>query len=84
MTVVTLYGKADCHLCEVAHAMLIELQADVAFELQEVDISMDPALAREYGTRIPVIEVDGTAVAELRVDRAFLRRLLAGPASTPQ
>ena len=29
------------------------------FELEEVDVSLDPALNREYGERIPVVALDG-------------------------
>lgn len=77
MTLVTLYGKAGCHLCEEARASVLALRDTFAFELEEVDVSLDPALAREYGERIPVVAIDGDEVAELVVDTEIVRARLA-------
>lgn len=46
------------------------------FELEQVDVSLDPVLNRNYGERIPVVEVDGTELCELCVDRASLEARL--------
>ena len=35
------------------------VRASEPFELEEVDVSLDPALNREYGERIPVVAVEG-------------------------
>ena len=43
------------------------------FELEEVDVSLDPVLHRDYGERIPVVDVDGEEAFELGVDAAALR-----------
>ena len=76
MTVVTLYGKPGCCLCDDAKAEIAAVRADRPFDLEEVDVSIDPALNRDYGERIPVVEVDGVEAFELRVERAELRDLL--------
>ncbi len=76
MTVVTLYGKPGCCLCDDAKAALEEVRLDRPFELREVDVTMDPALHREYGERIPVVEVPGAPPLELRVEVPELHRLL--------
>jgi glutaredoxin len=76
MTVLTLYGKPGCCLCDDAKAAIAAVRAERAFELREVDVSLDPALHREYGERIPVVEVDGEAAFELRVNPLELHRLL--------
>lgn len=69
MSVVTLYGRAGCHLCEEARAGLTELLATGAdFELREVDIEGDPELHRRMLESIPVVEVDGRQVCELFLD----------------
>ena len=73
---ITLYGKAGCCLCDEATAAVAEVRAEIPFELEEVDISVDPRLNREYGERIPVVEVDGEEAFELGVDAAALRNLL--------
>jgi glutaredoxin len=74
MTVVTLYGKPGCCLCDDAKAEIAAARAEREFELREVDVSLDPALNRDYGERIPVVEVDGEEAFELRVTAAELLR----------
>jgi glutaredoxin len=76
MTVLTLYGKPGCCLCDDARAAVDQVRGERPFELREVDVSLDPGLEREYGERIPVLDVDGVEAFELRVDPAELRRLL--------
>jgi glutaredoxin len=70
--VVTLYGKPGCHLCDDAREVVERVRAEHPFELREVDISLDPALFREYGERIPVLELDGEELFEFHVDEAVL------------
>ena len=76
MTTITLYGKPGCHLCEDARATLERVRAGHGFELEEVDVSLDPALHREYGERIPVLALDGEELFEYFVDEASLRERL--------
>ena len=76
MTVVTLYGKPGCHLCEDARAVIDRVRADHEFELKEVDITLDSGLFRAYGERIPVVAVDGVERFEFFVDPAELTRSL--------
>lgn len=72
MTQVTLYGKPGCCLCDDARAEVEAARAERDFELSEVDVSIDPRLWREYGERIPVVEIDGDEAFELHVNRAEL------------
>ena len=44
--------------------------------LEEVFIDGDDDLERDYGTRVPVVEVGGAEAFEYHVDPAALRRLL--------
>jgi glutaredoxin len=76
MTVVTLYGKPGCHLCEDAFQAIERVRRDRDFELKEVDITVDPGLNREYGERIPVVAVDGVERFEFFVDPAALAQAL--------
>ena len=73
---ITLYGKAGCCLCDEARAAVTEVRREIPFELEEVDISLDPRLHRRYGERIPVVAVDGEDAIELGVDAPALRELL--------
>jgi hypothetical protein len=73
---VVLYGKPGCHLCADARAEVLRVRAERAFELDEVDVSIDPGLNRRYGERIPVVTVDGEELFEHFVDADVLRRRL--------
>jgi hypothetical protein len=77
MTIVTLYTKPDCHLCDTAHEVLEGVREDFDFEIEQVDISRDRTLRKRYGVRIPVVAVDGIELFEHRVDDQALRLILA-------
>jgi hypothetical protein len=46
------------------------------FEVQQVDVTLDPVLYREYGERIPVLALDGEELFEFHVEEAVLLRRL--------
>ena len=77
MTVVTLYTRPGCHLCDEAREALLALRSELPpFELCEVDIETDPTLHARYLERIPVVEVGGEEVSELAFDpRPLLARI---------
>ncbi len=66
---ILLYSKPGCHLCEIAHTLLLGLQREFDLTIAETDISGDPALWEKYWDKIPVAVVDGrtTLVAPIRV-----------------
>lgn len=72
----TLYGKPGCHLCEEARTTLLRLARRYPLELQEVDITGDPALFRLYDIRIPVVVVDGAVELSAPLNERALRRAL--------
>jgi glutaredoxin len=76
MTLLTVYSKPDCHLCDEAMTVLERLQAELGFELDEQDISGDDALLRAYFERIPVIALDGEVLFEYFVEESLLRERL--------
>ena len=76
MTRVTLYGKAGCHLCDEAREAVEAVRAERGFQLEEVDVSLDPRLHARYGERIPVVAIDGRDELELGEDAADLRERL--------
>jgi glutaredoxin len=76
-TVVTLYGRPGCHLCDDALAVLERVRADAPFELRTVNIEDDDAVLRAYLERIPVVSVDGEEVYDFFVDEGDLRARLA-------
>ncbi len=73
----TLYQRDDCHLCDLALAVLAEARAP-AFESAWVDAA--PALEQRYGSRVPVLrdDRDGREL-DWPFDAAAVRAFLAGP-----
>jgi glutaredoxin len=77
MTVVVVYSRPGCHLCDRALAEIAALHDDgYRFELREVDVESEETLLRRMLERIPVVEVDGEVVSELVLDGAALRARL--------
>ena len=74
---VTLYGKAECCLCDEAMEVLHKVDAVVPFDLEKIDISAQPELLAEFGLKIPVIFVDGVQVFKYRVNEGRLVKLLS-------
>ena len=63
-----LYTRPGCHLCDIAREAIASLQQRLGFSFDEIDIEDDEELELEYGIRIPVVEVDGQELFEIRVD----------------
>jgi len=77
VTVLTVYSKPDCHLCAEAVEKLRALQAELGFELAELDITADDRLHRAYFDRIPVVCLDdGEELCEYFVEEAVVRERL--------
>ena len=77
MSVVTLYTRPGCHLCDEAREALLRVRSEAAFELHEIDIERDDELFKRYLERIPVVCLDGEELFSYEVDEAALRRRLA-------
>jgi glutaredoxin len=73
---VTVYSKPDCHLCDEAIATLQSLQGEFGFDLEELDITAEETIHRDYFDRIPVIEIDGEELCEYFVQEALVRERL--------
>jgi glutaredoxin len=74
---VTLYGAEGCHLCERARATVLEAQAELRFELEEIGIDGDEELEARYRELIPVLEIEGKQEFVYFVDPDALRVKLA-------
>ena len=77
MSVVVLYGRPGCCLCDEARAVLERVRAQQPFELIERDIERDYGLLRAYLERIPVVTLDGQELFDFVVDEALLREWLS-------
>ena len=76
MATLTLYGKPGCHLCHEARDAVKRVLLDRELALEEIDITLDPALFARFGERIPVLELDGEALFEFVVDEDLLKQRL--------
>ncbi len=73
----TLYSKPGCHLCDEMKAVVERVARDAGARVEEIDISADSALERQYGLEIPVLMVNGAKAAKYRVSEGELRKILA-------
>ena len=71
-----LYSASGCHLCERARSTVLEVQAELRFPFEEVDITGDPALETTYREFLPVVEIDGRRAFAYHVPAGALRREL--------
>ena len=70
----TVYIRPGCHLCEDMLAHLATLRAALGFTVEAVDINQDAALTEAYGTRVPVLHIDGVEICHYFLDEAALKR----------
>jgi Glutaredoxin-like domain (DUF836) len=79
----TLLSRPGCHLCEEMRRQVETVLADVERQWEDVDVDLDPEIARRYGERIPVLFVNGRLFAKIRLPRLAaalrLRRAAARP-----
>jgi hypothetical protein len=49
------YTTTQCHLCELAEALLVTTPMPVPIPVDAIDIAQSEELVKRYGTRIPVL-----------------------------
>jgi glutaredoxin len=76
MTIVTIYGRTGCHLCEDALKVLQSLKDELNFEIEEILIDGSEELQGLYGEQIPVTHIDGIHHDYWRVDPERFRSSL--------
>jgi glutaredoxin len=72
---VVLYTKHGCHLCDEAKAVLQRYSRFLPAVI-EIDIESDPQLVEEFGTCVPVVEIDGRVRFRGRINEVLLRRII--------
>jgi glutaredoxin len=68
MIEVSIYSRSNCHLCEVALAVLEEIRNELDFQITKILIDGKPELEEEYGEQVPVILINGQPHDFFRVD----------------
>lgn len=76
-TIVKLYTRNGCHLCENARAILLNLKQKWNFHYIEADIDQSDELTERYGLMIPVVEINGEEVQFGQIDELFIDEALA-------
>jgi hypothetical protein len=79
VTTLTLIGKPDCHLCDVAREVVETVVAERPEDsviVEERSILEDPALYEVWWEKIPVVLIDGTLHGHWRVSPDRLRAAL--------
>ena len=74
------YTKRDCPLCDKALVAIDQVRAripEVPVRIRKHDIETDPEWLEEYGTLIPVVEIDGERHCVCTVSQRRLARRLA-------
>ncbi|MEJ0084364.1 MAG: glutaredoxin family protein [Pseudomonadota bacterium] len=75
-------SRADCHLCEDMLRELAELERTHSIPpVSIVDVDADPALARQFGLKVPVLLLDGSVICHYTLNSNELLRLVGRPAA---
>jgi len=73
---VVLFTRKGCHLCDAAWAQLDKDQRLHGFTLTQVDVDTDAQLATQYGTCVPVVQINGRIRFRGRINQVLFRRLI--------
>ncbi len=76
MTLVEIYSKEGCHLCDVAKEAISRVREQHPFELQVIMMDEQHERYEEFKERVPVIFINRTFAFQYRVNEAaFIRKL---------
>jgi len=73
---VVLYGRAGCHLCDLARSTIVSVRERYPFDFDEIDVDTDDASLRDYGYRVPVVAIDGEDTFEIEVPAEALAAIV--------
>lgn len=73
---VTILSREDCHLCDDVYRIAVRLQSELYIEVSKLSIDGDKVLVDRYGTRIPVVLLDGVENFVGNVTEEELRRAI--------
>ena len=76
MTTITIYSRPGCHLCDDAQNVLESLCEELNFEIEVINIDIDPELIKLYSDQVPVIHIDGIHHDFYKVDPVRFRSSL--------
>ena len=76
MILVELYSKDDCHLCDVAKELLLNIQRSHPFELRQIKIQAGDEHFERYHERVPVIFINKEFAFQYRIpEKEFIAKI---------
>ena len=76
MKKVIFYSKENCSLCDKGLAILLDIQKEIPFEYELVDIYKDDRLLELYQIMIPVVKIDDEVVSYGILEKDVIRKRL--------
>jgi glutaredoxin len=73
---VTFYSKENCSLCDKGLAILQNIQKEISFDVEIVDIYKDDQLLELYQIMIPVVKIDNELVSYGILEKDRIRKRL--------
>ncbi len=74
---VIVYTKPGCHLCEDALRLLNDLRAEFDLVIEEIDITTDRTLFKNYFDKIPVLLIDDRATLAAPITKQDIFQVLS-------
>ncbi|HIC57933.1 MAG TPA: glutaredoxin family protein [Acidobacteria bacterium] len=72
MICLRLLTRPGCHLCDEMKKLLNQLSSEIDVSVEEVDITGNKTLERQFGSEIPVLMHKHEVVAKVRTSKALL------------
>jgi len=76
-TILSLYYRVGCHLCEQMAASLYALQDELNYQVEWIDIDLDEQLKQRYNVDIPVVAYRDEVICYHFFDEISLRQAIA-------
>ncbi|MDX8363898.1 glutaredoxin family protein [Cytobacillus sp. IB215665] len=73
---VIMYTKENCPLCDKAQKVLVELQEEIPFQLELIDIYKDDQLLEKYQLMIPVVKIADEEIAYGVIHKNVIKKRL--------
>jgi glutaredoxin len=73
---ITFYSKENCSLCDKGLAILQDIQKEISFNLEIVDIYKDDQLLELYQIMIPVVKIEDELVSYGILEKDRIRKRL--------
>jgi len=73
MTIVELYSKLDCHLCDEAKAVLEKVGKEIPFQFKEITLLPGEGLFEEFKHDFPVIHINKRFAFKHRLNEQMVK-----------